>query len=102
MGAARIGVAEKKDRERRIDQQHIFHCVAFLLATITARLLSRILGTLDAPFGAIVAKRGEAGGSTGVAGSLLGATNAVASASSKCRRKSGTGFLSIVPSAINS
>ena len=60
MSAPRIGRTQKEDGERRVDQQHIFHRVAFLLAAITARLLSRILGTFDAPFGAIVAKRGEA------------------------------------------
>ena len=35
--------------------------MVLFLAAITARLLSRILGALDAPFGPIVAKRGEAG-----------------------------------------
>jgi hypothetical protein len=35
--------------------------VALFLAAITARLLSRILGALDAPFGPVVPKRGEAG-----------------------------------------
>jgi hypothetical protein len=86
MSAPRIGRTQKEDGERRIDQQHIFHCVAFLLAAITARLLSRILGTLDAPLGAIVAKRGEAGGVPGVDGSWLGSTNAAASASATPRR----------------
>jgi hypothetical protein len=90
MSAPRIGRTQKEDGERRIDQQHIFHCVAFLLAAITARLLSRILGTLDAAFGAIVAKRGEAGDSPGVDGSLVGTTNAVASASATPRRVANT------------
>jgi len=86
MSAPRLGLTQKENRERGIDQQHIFHRVAFLLAAIIARLLSRILGTLDAPFGAIVAKRGEAGGSAGVDDSWLGSTNAVASASATPRR----------------
>jgi hypothetical protein len=86
MSAPRIGRTRKEAGERRIDQQHMFHGVAFLLAAITARLLSRILGTLEAPFGAVVAKRGETGGSSGVDGSLVGTTNAVASASATPRR----------------
>jgi hypothetical protein len=40
MGAAGIGVTQKEDGERGIDQQHVFHRVAFFLAAITARLLS--------------------------------------------------------------
>jgi hypothetical protein len=86
VSAPRIGRTQEEDGERRIDQQHMFHRMAFLLAAITARLLSRILGTLDAPFGAIVAKRGEAGGATGIDGSWVGTTNAVASASATPRR----------------
>jgi hypothetical protein len=88
VGAAGIGVTQKKNRERRIDQQDVFDRVAIFLAAITARLLSRILGTLDAPFGPIVAKRGEVGadGSTGVGGSVVGTTSALASASAIPRR----------------
>jgi hypothetical protein len=59
MGATWIGVTQKEDRERRVDQQHIFHGMAFFLAAITPRLLNRILGTLDAPCGAVMAKRGQ-------------------------------------------
>jgi hypothetical protein len=58
VSAPRTGRTQQEDGERRIDQAHMFHRMAFLLAAITARLLSRILGILDAPFGAIVAKRG--------------------------------------------
>jgi hypothetical protein len=82
----RIGGTQKEDGERRLDQQHILHRMAFRLATITARLLSRILGTFEAPFGAIVAKRGEADGSPGGDGSWGGATTAVASSSATPRR----------------
>jgi hypothetical protein len=90
MGAASIGLTEKEDRQRRVDQQHIFHRVAFLLAAITARLLSRILGAPDAPFGAIMPKRGEvvagAGRAAGAGGCSRGTTIAVASASATPRR----------------
>ena len=72
MGAPRVGGTQQEEGERRVDQQHIFPRMAFFLAAIIARLRSRILGPLDAPFGAIVANRGEAGagagGSTGVSG----------------------------------
>ena len=79
--ASGISLTEKENRERRIDQQHVFDCVALLLAAITARLLSRILGALDAPFSPVVPKRGEAG-----AGSSVGPTMAAASASAIPRR----------------
>jgi hypothetical protein len=61
VGAASIGLAQHEDRERGVDQPHVFDRVARFLAAITARLRSRILGALDAPFGPIVVKRGEAG-----------------------------------------
>jgi hypothetical protein len=65
MDAARVDVAQEETRERRIDQPHMFHRMALFLATITARLLKWILGALDAPFGPIVAERGEAGAGAG-------------------------------------
>jgi hypothetical protein len=60
VGATSGGATEKEDREHRIDQQEVFDCMALFLAAITARRLSWMLGALDAPFGAIVPKRGEA------------------------------------------
>jgi len=92
VGAASVSVTEKEDRERRVDQQHVLHGVALFLTAITARLLSRILGALDAPFGAIMAKRGEtgagatAGGSVGVGSPAVGTIMAAASASATPRR----------------
>jgi hypothetical protein len=38
VGAAGIGVTQKENRERRIDQQDVLYRVAFFLAAITARL----------------------------------------------------------------
>jgi hypothetical protein len=61
VGAAGIGVTQKEDHECGVDQQHIFDRVALFLAAITARLLSRILGALDAPFDAIMPNRGKVG-----------------------------------------
>jgi hypothetical protein len=86
--AARVGGAQEEDRQRGIDQQHIFHGMACFLATIIARLLKRVLGARDAPLCAIVAKRGKeaawdgaaAGGLAGDPGSSAGTTRAAASA----------------------
>jgi hypothetical protein len=94
VGAAGVGVTQKEHDERGIGQQHVFDRVACFLATSTARLLSRILGAPDAPFSAIVPKRGDmgtcadagAGGSDGGGGSSTGTTSALASASVTPRR----------------
>ena len=94
VGAPPVGVAQEEDRERGIDEQHVFHRVAFFLTAITARLLSRILGTLDAPLGPVVPKRGEAAAGVGAAvGARAGRqrlrrrqTRAAASASATPRR----------------
>jgi hypothetical protein len=87
--AARRGVAQEEDREGRIDQPHMFYGMTCFLATITARLLNRVLGARDPSFRPIVAERGEhvAGvgaardGSAGGDDSSGGATRAAASAS---------------------
>ena len=84
VGAAPVSLAQEQDRERGIDEQHVFHRVAFFLTAITARLLSRILGALDAPFGSVVPKRGEAGSGVGTA--VGGGIRAAASASATPRR----------------
>jgi hypothetical protein len=92
MGTATMGVTQKENRERGVDQQDVFDRVALFLAAITARLLSRILGALDAPFRPIVSKRGEAGGGAAagradVGGDpSVGTTMAAASASATPRR----------------
>jgi hypothetical protein len=41
---------QEEEREYGVDQQHIFYRAALLLAAITARLFSLILGTADAPY----------------------------------------------------
>jgi hypothetical protein len=90
VGAAGVGLTEKENGQRGVDQQDVFHRVALFLAAIIARLLSRILGTPDAPFGPIMPKRGEAGagagGSAGVGGPGGGRTIAPTSASVTPRR----------------
>jgi hypothetical protein len=93
VGAAGIGLTQEEDGERRVDEPYVFHRVVSFRAAITARLLKRILGALDAPFGAIVAKRGEvatgagaAAGGAEVVGSSVGTTMAATSASATPRR----------------
>ena len=90
VGAAGVGLTEKENGQRGVDQQDVFHRVTLFLAAIIARLLSRILGTSDAPFGPIMPKRGEAGagagGSAGVGGPGGGRTIAPTSASVTPRR----------------
>src|SRR6266436_5620418 len=94
MDGACGGFAEKEDDEQGIDQQDIFYYMALFLATITLRLFSRVLGADDAPFGAVMSKRGDAGAAvgtatTGAGASASGATTVAASASetpSHCAR----------------
>jgi hypothetical protein len=47
MGAAAIGVTEKKDDEQGIDQQDIFYRMILFLAALTRGLCSRVLGADD-------------------------------------------------------
>jgi hypothetical protein len=84
MGAAGIRLTQKENGERGVAQQDVFHRMVVFLAAITARLLSRILGALDAPFGAIVSTREEAG--AGVGGCSGGMASAGASATATPRR----------------
>jgi hypothetical protein len=67
MTSSRLGVTQQEADERCIDQPHVLHRMVLFLATIPARWLSRIRGALDAPFGAIRAKRGERGAHAGAA-----------------------------------
>jgi hypothetical protein len=88
------GLTQEEDGQHGVDQQHIFDRVTRFLAAIIARLLSRILRTPDAPFGAIMPTRGEAGtwadigvgGSAGGSGSGTGTTSALTSVSVTPRR----------------
>jgi len=92
--AAGRGLTQQENGEGRVDQQPGFHGMGCFLAAITARLLSRMLGALEAPFGAVVANRGEAGADAGAAArgadvlgsSAAGLTRAAASASVIPRR----------------
>jgi hypothetical protein len=87
MHPAAIGVAQKEDREQGIDQQDIFDRVVSFLATITLFLFNRGLGADDAPFRAVMGKRGESGvappgtATRGAGSSSSGATTVAASAS---------------------
>ena len=80
------GVAEEEDDEQGIDQQDIFYRMVLFLATITRRLFRRGLGADDAPLGAVMGKRGDAGAAAGTAtpgsgSSSSGATRVAASVS---------------------
>src|SRR5215467_7223357 len=94
MGTAAVGVAQKEDREEGIDQQDIFDGVVFLLPAITLLLFNRVLGVDDAPLGAVMGKRGDAGvavgtATTGADSSSSGVTTVAAVASempSRCAR----------------
>src|SRR5712692_484148 len=77
---AATGVTEKENREQGIDQQDIFYRMVLFLAAITPRLFNRVLGADDAPFGAIMGKRGDAGTP---AGASSGSTTTVAASASE-------------------
>ena len=55
VGAAGRGLTQEKEGERRVDEPYVVHRGVSFLAAITARLLKRLLGALEAPCGAIVA-----------------------------------------------
>jgi hypothetical protein len=94
VGPPHLGLTQEEKREHGVAQQHSFDRVALVLAAITARLRSRILGTPEAPFGAIMPNRGEAGawagapagGSDTLGGSCPDTTSALAAASVTPRR----------------
>src|SRR5438874_1213132 len=85
MDAASTSLTEKEDREQRIDQEDVFYRVVFFLAAITRDLFNRVLGADDAPFRAVMGKRGDASAAAGPVaigvGSSSGATMVAASAS---------------------
>ena len=94
VGTPRRGLTQAEDGAYGVAQQHMFDRVARFLAAIMARLRSRLVGTPDAPFGAILPTRGAAGtcadagagGSDGCGGSGTGTTSALASVSVTVRR----------------
>src|SRR5215471_3148462 len=87
MDTAAIGITQKEDHEQRIDEQDIFDGVVLFLAAITFRLCRRVLGADDAPLGAVMGKRGDAGLSTGASFDRTTTVAASASATpSRCAR----------------
>ena len=68
MHASCIGVAQKQNRDQGVDQQHVFHAMAFFLAAIAAFLFIRVLGARDASLGSIMAKRGAVASATAATG----------------------------------
>jgi hypothetical protein len=84
--AAAVGVTEPEAREERMHAQDIVDGVLLFLAALTARLGSRGLGADEAPLGAVMGKRGDAGAAagtapTGAGASARGATTAARAAS---------------------
>src|SRR5215475_9509976 len=94
MHTAAMGRTQKQDEKQGIDQQDIFHGVVFFLAALTVRLFRSVLGADDAPFGAVMGKRGDTSAAagaavTGGASSACGVTTVAASASdtpSRCAK----------------
>jgi hypothetical protein len=90
MDTAAVGLTQEENGEWGIDQQDIFHRVILFLAAITVRLFSSILGADDAPFGAVMGKRGDTGAAAGaVAGGSSSrgtATAALSETPSRCAR----------------
>ena len=84
MEAASSRLTEEEDEEQGMDQQDIFDRMVLFLATLTLRLVSRVLGADDPPCGPVMRTRGDAG-TAGVAttgtGSSSGATTVATSAS---------------------
>ena len=87
MDTAAVGVAQKKDDEPGIDEQDVLERVVFFLPAIAVRLCRRGLGADDAPFGAVMGKRGDGGAAVrGTGASSRGTTTVAASASETPRR----------------
>jgi hypothetical protein len=94
MDATAIGVAEEEDDEQRMHEQDIFDRMVLFLAALTRGLCRRVLGADDAPFRAVMGKRGDTGAAAGAVAtaagsSASGVTTVAASASetpSRCAR----------------
>ena len=56
MDTAAVGIAQKEDRERGIDEQDIFDGVVFFLPALTFLLCTRVLGADDAPLRPVMGK----------------------------------------------
>src|SRR4029450_12737628 len=62
MDTARMRLTEKQNAQGPIDQQEVFEHVPPFLAAIASFLFSRVVGARDGALGAIMTKRGAAGG----------------------------------------
>ena len=51
MGTAGRGVTQQEDRQRGLEQPHVFHRLACFLVAITAHLFDWVFGALETPFG---------------------------------------------------
>jgi hypothetical protein len=82
MDTARMCLTQEEDAQGLIDQQEIFQHVPLFLAALTPFLFSRVLGARDGSLGAIMTKRGTAGG--------VGARTSSAGGASSGKRGSST------------
>jgi hypothetical protein len=62
MDTAWMRLTQEEDAQGAIDQEQVFQRVPLFLAAITRFLFSRIVGARDGSLGAIMTKRGAAGG----------------------------------------
>jgi hypothetical protein len=83
MDTAAVGVAQKKDDEQGIDEQDVLERMVFFLPAIAVRLCRRVLGADDAPFGAVMGKRGDGGPATGAEGGGASANGTLTAAASE-------------------
>jgi len=60
--AARVGITQEQNAQRRVDEQDVFQHVPLFLAAIARFLFSRVCGARDGSLGAVMTKRGGAAG----------------------------------------
>ena len=62
MDAARLGLTQKYNTQRGVDQQEVFQHMPLFLPAIARFLCRRIVGARDGSFGAVMTKRGAGAG----------------------------------------
>ncbi len=76
MNTPRMGLTQEENAQGLIDQEEVLQHVALFLAAIARFLLSRVVGARDGSLGAVMTKRGAAGGVAVWAPSVGEASNA--------------------------
>ena len=62
MDTSLMGLTQEQNAQRRVDQQDVFQHVPLFLAAIASFRFSRVCGARDGSLGAVMTKRGAAGG----------------------------------------